>query len=355
MLPRIPTVILLAVLLSSSGCGSKSGSSITDPGGGGGGGGTPTNPAILGASSAFAPVHSGFITPNAPMYASVSALASFIPTALGGPAPQSGPSECRLAPFFGTTFGFNGSSYAATELSGAPANGVRFLIYPLDAQGAPVLGNPSGHLDLACSDAPTLSPNGSAFVFSLYANSVAIASATVSSTPGNTVIVGTLTNAAGSTSIPFTSQLYEQFPGDELESLNMGPASAITVRHTRSKNTSNSVLFESFEIAPDEQTPQWILDVEARADLNGSVAEGGLLISGPSLQRALAACISGTLGVPVFTPQQVANCNYTPNNGTLSITNSDAAGAQDIHRSSRRVFELVRALARSVHQPLPPS
>ncbi len=93
--------------------------------------------------------------------------------------------------------------------------------------------------------------------------------------------------------------------------------------------------------------------MELRANLSQSVSEGGLLISGPLLQRALAACVSGTLNVPVFTPQQVANCNYTPNNGTLSITNSDAAGAQDIYRSSRRVFELVRALGRSLHQPLP--
>ena len=349
MFRRILGVATLASLVAASGCGSKSSSSVTGPGGN-----TPTDPAILAAATAFLPLQSGFITPSAATFASVGTLSSFIPGILAGPSPQAGPSKCRLSQFSGTTFDFTGSGYVATELPGAPVDGVRFLLYPLNAQGVPVLGTSSGHLDMSCDGTPTLSPNGSAFTFTLFANSVVVASASISAEVGNTHLVGTLTDPTGTTSIPYTSQIYESSPGQEYESFSMGPASDLTVRHDRITSTSGGTMFDSFSITPEGSTPDWIIGVQIAANLSQAISNGGLLISGPLLQDALAACIAGTLSAPVFTPQQTANCNYTPNGGTISITTADATAAQGIYRDSRRVFEVVQALGRTMHQPLPP-
>ncbi len=314
----------MAILIASvavSGCGKKSGgSSVTDPGGGG----TPTDPAILGASVAFTPLQSGLITPNAAMYASVGTLGPFILGEITAPAPHAGPSECVLSRHNGVTFDYNGSSYVATETPGAPVDGPRFLLYPLNAQGVPVLGTSSGHLDISCEGSPSASPNGSAFSFALFANSVVVATASVSSAPGNTTLEGTLTNPAGTTTVPFSSQIFESTPGTAYESFSMGPASNLDVRHDRITRTNDGTMFDSFSIIPTGSAPDWIVEVQIAANLSQAVSNGGLLISGPLLQSVLAACVSGTLSVPVFTPQQTANCNYTPNGGTISITNADA-------------------------------
>ena len=349
MFRRVLHVAILIASVAVSGCGSKSGgSSVTGPGS------TPTDPTAIALSAAFLPLQNNLITPNAPHYASAGVMGAFIPGVIFSPAPNLGPSECIPSQFHGVTYDFNGSGYVATELTGAPANGPRFLLYPLNAQGVPVLGTSSGHLDLTCEPTPTLSPNASSYAITLFANNVVIVSAQIQSDPGNTIVTGTLSDPSGATSIPYASQIYESFPGEVYEDLTMGPYSGIEIRHLRNSSSSNETVTDGLIVQPEGSLPDWIVDVQIRANLAHAISNGGLLVSGPQLQNALAACISGVLGAPVFSPQQTANCNYTPNGGTIDITNADANVYQGIYRDGRRVFDLVQALARTVHQPLPP-
>lgn len=350
MFRRVLGVVILLAAVAVGGCGSKSGgSSVTGPGS------TPTDPTAIALSAAFLPIQNNLITPNAPLFASAGAMGAFIPGVIFAPAPNFGPSECIPAQFNGVTFDFNGEGYVATELPGAPSNGPRFLLYPLNAQGVPVLGTSNGHLDLTCDPKPTLAPNARSYSITLFANSLTIVSAVIQSDPGNTIISGTLSDPSGATTIPFSSQIYESSPGTEHEELSLGPHSGIEIRHLRMTNTGNAAVTDGLVVQPEGSLPDWIVDVQIRANLSHAISNGGLLVSGPQLQNALAACISGTLGAPVFAPQQTANCNFTPNGGTIQITNADANVYQGIYRDGRRVFNVVQALARTVHQGLPPS
>lgn len=101
-----------------------------------------------------------FFVGNEAAYQSVSHFAPLIggvlnvaPTA-GGPAAASAAAQsCFSTNVVGKTFDFDFSQggYDLTQVTGAPAEGIRFVLYDLDDQGDPQQGDPLGHIDIVCA------------------------------------------------------------------------------------------------------------------------------------------------------------------------------------------------------------
>jgi hypothetical protein len=99
-------------------------------------------------SSARAMLSSGQVTPATARQVAMAAAQGLALRTSGGSAPSLAvlPSEV-----LGTTFVFDPEteSYVASDRTGAPANGVRFIVYAIDPlSGTPIVGTEVGHADL---------------------------------------------------------------------------------------------------------------------------------------------------------------------------------------------------------------
>ena len=112
------------------------------------------------AAAAVGDVADKFFRANAAAFQSVGVFGPLIGGALSlapstsGLARSSGFAQsCLSETLVGTTFDFDFSqnAYVQSQLGGAPTDGMRFLLFNVDAQGNPQQGSPLGQIDIVCT------------------------------------------------------------------------------------------------------------------------------------------------------------------------------------------------------------
>jgi hypothetical protein len=305
------------------------------PGGGGGGAGGAAGDLAAALEDA-----ADALASNQASLASVDFFTPFIGLSLApapAPTPQAfaGARPPCFADVAGTTFDFDFGSgaYVATGLTGAPANGVRFLLYPLDGSGNPQPGSSLGHLDLTCDSSPTTNPAAFDIVFgtSLVSNDATI----IETAMGGTINLdqdratifgtGTFASADGSFVLPF-----EGGPGNRLSALDGGLmfslGNSVTAGFGRldSGGGAFGVAVNANRTVPGEQLFDWNFQLFAEGSAE-QLATSQLTLDDPDIGSGTFACVQG----PFSGPSVSAASDCTPS-GEFVIPGVGAAERQAV-------------------------
>lgn len=344
---RVLSTLALCIALGT-GCGSDKSTNPKDDGGGGGGGGSTQANQFADGIKSFT---DQYYAANAAAYASLEYFGPYIYASLGLPAP---PAPARaltaqascFAGVDGTTYVFNGEAYVAGEISDAPPNSVRYVLYRLDTLGAPDLADSIGYLEIRCEI-----PDGSIVRnvgATLVANGVLVLdmSGYVSEGTGTLVINGIL-GASGRT--PVEIQIAGSFSPDLVDiSTNFFPpgiqlqAGTVDDLLTGARTRGVSVFWFA------QETIEWEVLLRLEADAASETISEGALYYGLTSQGSpqLVACASGgTLAQPVFTAPN-ASCDVLGYGvGTPLSTESlalIASGYQRLEGVHTTLVDLVR-------------
>lgn len=296
------TLVLVLMLGLAVGCG--------DDGGPTENGGTVSGP--LGEFSAtLGAVAEKYFENNEPAFSSLQTFFPFIQTALnvapGGMGPAMGASLLQLQgcidpAAFGTTFeyDFGQDVYLAGQMTGAPTDGVRFLLY--EGQQA------NGHLDIRCpGDLPTIS--------------VSLTIVWDGATVYSQTTTGNINLTSFAWSINSTGTLHDPLSGDVL---NVEPGGTGTGTQVRSSGFDFTVPAEDFSLSfgrLDDQSGVFVSGFALKG-LSQSTYEWtvNLNYSGSSAQSLsghvelhsleagsyVVACLSGSFAAP--TVSEASGC-----------------------------------------------
>ena len=207
----------------------------------------------------------------------------------------------RLSGFLaGRTYAFEDAAYAESGTSGAPGDGVRFLLYDVTASGAPILERARGYVEVraTASTTPVFMTvrivRDSVLVMGLDARGESTAQLTWT---------GDLATPSGASSLAWGGDVlgdqhtfHAQLPDDVRILYSVLGEGA----------TPENVLVQAFRGAG---TPDWELYADIVAEPDGNIMEGPVRVATESGAH-LAACISGTLEMPVFQSAAAGDCVY---------------------------------------------
>ena len=210
-------------------------------------------------------------------------------------SPQSIPSEA-----LGTTYEYNTSSsqYEASERTGAPVNGVRFILYEVSGSSPVTPLNEIGYVDVALSSGPPTV----ALTIDLVIDDVTVLhlapSGSVLPDAVNLTIPGYVRTPTGSDQLDFTAGI-------------SGPTSSPSIWYTLSPSPNAFISYSSFidtgsstqEITIFVQVGESVdilfdLGVYIQADLSGNISSGTAYVTFPT---SMQAEITGTLSNPTVT------------------------------------------------------
>jgi hypothetical protein len=278
------------------------------------------------------------VASNEASFESLEFFAPFIGGALSAPPAVSGAAidmsalqqACFPEGALGTTFDFNGTSYAATTQSGAPSNAVRFTLYTLDSSGNPELGSPLGYVDVTCTAelrAGSVTIYDVAFSLDLRAYDVGILSMSMSGwfNLGNATVSisgpGSLTSADGTLSVTFDGG-------------KTGPLGAVgggfdfsipplTATFGRAPGSSSQFFVTVVVRKQEGQSFDWSFDLIADGDASENIS-GPLNLADPDIGDGVFACVDGP-----FTGPQVAPSDNCAESGQFQIPD-----VSDAHRQA---------------------
>ena len=211
-------------------------------------------------------------------------------------APQSIPSDA-----LGTTYGYNSTTgnYEATEQTGAPANGVRFLLYEISGSSPVTPLNEIGYVDVAMASGP---PSVS-LVISMVIDGVTVLSLSpsglVTLDEASLNIPGYVSDPTGSNQLNFNAGLYAYSTITTI-GYSLNATADAFLSYTSSIDTSEGTENVTIVVmVGDTADPDYFdLGVYILADLSGNIDSGRAYVTFPSY---LAADISGTLNNPTVT------------------------------------------------------
>jgi hypothetical protein len=289
-------VVLVLTLVLSAGCG--------DDGTGPGGNGNGEEEAFTEFSAGIGGVYDAYFASNAGAFLALQTFAPLFQTAFS-PAVVPGSvaagslllQGCIDPAAFGTTyeFDFGSNTYAPGGMTGAPADGVRFLLYQNQQS--------QGHADVTCpGDLPTINItlavewNGVA-VFDLAG--VGLLNQNLTWQFNSTS--ATLTNPGNSAVLDFS--MGGTGAGAQVVSSRLGFDAAGGMTVTFGRND-----FEGVEVTGSAGTSEW----SASLMVSGSSADalsGNVLFDTPITEPpAAVACVSGSYENPTISTTNLAEC-----------------------------------------------
>ncbi len=338
----------LVVLASFALLGCSSDDKATNPDGGGGGGGA--NPGVTQFGAQIGGIATQYFVGNAEGYASAGAMLPYIAASLATPAPPApahafAPALSCFAGVAGTTYIFNGSAYVAGPATGAPTNGVRYVIYRLDGANQPVLADSIGYVEVTCTVA---SATSNYVGVALVANGAAVFGATGvandNTTYGGYNCTGWL-GAAGAPNISMSlfcefNPAYLQYTTDFSNGDLQVEFATVDSVATGGRTLGFGALYSP--------SPNWNVIVNIRGDTatetvsEGAVYYGDLNTGG---LEQLVACVSGgTMTQPVFSAPS-ASCDIIGYGVGPAASSADlatiAAGVQQV----RMIHDLIVEVA----------
>lgn len=280
----------------------------------------PTNSEMGMMAVAMDSVLSDYFVANSGSFESLEALGplfgtgfSIVPlvaapaTASGGPegmeyvmrlaqlSPQSIPSEA-----LGTTYSYNPSTgnYESTEQTGAPANGVRFLLYEVSGSTPVTPLNEIGHLDVALTSPP---PSVSMSI-DLVIDDVTVLhlgpSGSVLPDVVNLNIPGYLSDPSGSSQLNFDAGISGS-PSAPNIWYTLFPMANAELNYSSWIDTSSGTQQISILLSVEQSVDLFFsMEVFVEADLSGNINWGRAYVWSPT---TLVADISGTLNNPTVT------------------------------------------------------
>jgi hypothetical protein len=262
-------------------------------------------------STAVANVESDYVEANAAIFRSLDVLTPYIDAVLVATRVQN--PSCFNPALEGRTYEFDGSAYRAGTAVGAPADGVRFLLYPVTSAGAPLVNQSQGWLEVACASSSSRLQVSARVVSG--GTEVLRLDATGSG-PVDLEWTGTLRTPDGASAIPWQGSV----SGREVSFTARLPQEVI-VNYTvleDSPDAPENVLMQALR---GDITPSWELYADIFALASGSITDGPVRFA-TSTGSHLAACMSGTLEFPTFQNAATGGCSYFGLD-PLDLTGSD--------------------------------
>lgn len=244
--------------------------------------------------------------------------------------------SCFAESVLGMTYDydFSASGYLATNQSGAPVNGARFLLYALNSSGSPQQGSQLGQLDVTCTAEPT-GPSSFSVVFSLsiVAGNVSVLTMNMSG-PVNVGSgirqvngSGSLTSADGSRTIAFEGgDAAGGVAGGGAFGFSLDPAAGVTAAFARFNQQDGTfyVLVSATKQPVVTEIPEWAF--EAYPEGTGQTYSGAtpVRLTGADIGTGVFACIGGSFTTPQITAS--SDCS----DGEYEIENVGSAERQAV-------------------------
>lgn len=290
---------------------------------------------------------------NAGTFLSLDHFAPLIGGSLASLPPVSGLSgrgaalqtPCFPASALGTTFDydFTQGTYVATGATGAPAGGVRFVLYPLDSSGNPQQGSPLGHVDLIC-DATVAGTDAYNLTVTLEVevNGVTVLtegmSGLINVGQGSASLNGTgvLTSADGGRSLSFEGGSSRALGATESGggfTFDLVPADQLFASFGRLNQQGVFGVSVVVQKGLSQDLFEWAFELFAEGDVSGNIT-GPLRLSDIDEGTGVFACFSGSFAAPDVSPS--ADCA----NGEYQIPN-----VTDSHRqAARQAYQALHGL-----------
>ena len=249
-------------------------------------------------SSAVMHVQADYVEANRALFQSLDVFTPYMQRVLLA-NPSGVPN--RLSAFLaGRTYAFDGAAYVESGTAGAPGDGVRFLFYDVTAGGAPILERASGYLEVraAASTVPVFMTvrvvRDSVRVMGLDARGESTAHLEWN---------GDLATPSGASTLSWGGDVL----GDQHTFHAQLPHDIRVLYSVLGEGAApENVLVQAFRGAG---TPDWELYADIVAEPDGSIMEGPVRVATESGSH-LAACMSGTLEMPVFQSAAAGDCVY---------------------------------------------
>jgi len=281
------------------------------------------------------------VVDNEPSFESAAFFAPHIATLLSTPPePPTGtvPAlvqqvSCFSESVLGMTYDydFSASGYAATNQSGAPVNGARFLLYTVNSSGSPQQGSQLGQLDVTCTAEPT-GPSSYSIVFSLSIVSGNVSVLTMNmSGPVNVgsgvrqvTGSGSLGSADGSRTIAFEGGDLAGGGSGGSFAFDLVPADGVTASFARLAQQDGSfyVLVSARKQPVLTELPEWAFDAYPEGTGGSFSGTSPIWLTGADIGTGVFACIGGSYTAPDITAS--SDCS----NGEYEIENVGSAERQ---------------------------
>lgn len=308
------SVALLAPLLIAFG------TSCSEDTGGTGlpGNGSGADPRIGTAATAINGAVGTFLVSNQDSFESLLVFGGFFGTALTAP-PALGASlgrhlsvlqtSCFAAP--GTTYEFDTDQYVyvASARTGAPAEGVRFILYELDATSQPAIPLVEiGYADFVCT---ATSPNHFALSLDLVVGGVTVfaldvADANISATSAAMFYDVTLRDPSGAQQLSGGGYANRNSTTESL-GLGLDVQTNLTVSFSVQDNgASGGSIFAT--VVGGDPNVQLDFTIDASADFDGAGNLNGAITFTDFMGLDLIACVGGTRDAPVMSDATTGGC-----------------------------------------------
>lgn len=307
-------VVLLASLLVTFATSCKESNSGTGLGNGNGNG-TPSE--ISQAAGSINGVVATFFVPNEANFAALDLIsqsfgAAFAPPAAGARLEQplrAVQPSCFQAP--GTTYEFDpeGDTYVASMRTGAPADGVRFIVYELDTGGHPVVPLvETGYVDLVCTSETlgTYALSLDLVIGGVTVFSISTPAATISPTSASAEFSVTLRNPSGTQQLSGGASVLRDASSETL-GLSVDVQTDLVAVFEITSNASGDGNVHSSIVGGAE-------DVDFFIDLHVDFDEMGNLVGTITFDDLttfnLIACVSGTTDAALISDATTGGCTF---------------------------------------------
>ena len=293
-------------------------------------------------SSAVTRVQSDYVAPNQALFKSLDGLLPYVDAILSA-TPSWIPN--RLSPsLLGRTYGFDGAAYQVTGAPGAPSDGVRFLLYDLTAAGTPLVDHPRGHVEIR--SAPGAMPVF--MTLRVVRDSISVVRLDVA---GESLThlewKGDLATPAGTSTVSWGGDIL----GDQNTFQAQLPRDVRILYSVLGEGaTPENVLVQALR---GTETPDWELYADIVAETDGNIMEGPVRVATRDGSH-LAACMTGTLEMPVFESAVAGDCVYFGLTA-IDVSSSDLNALEGSYLVLRNLYLVSRRLLKTGLAGLAPS
>jgi hypothetical protein len=282
-------------------------------------------------SRAVTEVQTDYVEANRSLLTSLDAFTPYIQgnllaTPSGTPA--------RLSPsVLGRTYTFDGAAYQDGGIPGAPTDGVRFLIYEVNASGAPLLDHALGYLEIRSGvNAAPVSVTvrvvrDAVAVMELHAEGESLS---------RIAWQGALATPSGASPLAWGGDVL----GDQHTFQAQLPQDVRIFYSVLGEGTTpENVLVQALR---GLETLQWEFYADITALPDGNIMEGPVRVATKAGSH-LAACMSGTLDMPVFQSAAAGDCVYFGLTA-VDVSTSDLNALQGSYLVLRNLYVVSRRL-----------
>ena len=282
-------------------------------------------------SRAITEAQTGYVEANRPL---LTSLGAFLPYIQGELLASASSVPASLSPsVLGRTYAFDGAAYQDSGSPGAPEDGVRFLLYDVNTAGVPFLDHAPGFLEIR-------SGVGASTV-SLSVRVVRDAIVVIELNAGGESVShiawhGDLATPSGSPAMAWGGDVL----GDQHTFEAQLPHDVRVLYSVLGEGTTpENVLVQALR---GSDTPDWELYADIIAEPDGNIMDGPVRVATKSGSH-LAACMSGTLEMPVFQSATAGNCVYFGLTA-IEVSASDLNALEGSYQVLRNLYLVSRRL-----------